>query len=241
MEMKDCQLQFGDSTIPYQLVVKKNKNITIRVNPYGNVLVSAPEKLPENIVNDYVQSKASWIYRNLEEFKKKQSVAIAKEYVSGESFHLLGKQYRLKVIPWDKDSIDVEGDYIKLYTRHMESIEKRERQYLTWLRDRAKTELFHALERMYPLLGKYGYARPDLLIRSMRTRWGSCVPMKKKIWLNLHLIKAPIYCIDYVVLHELCHLKYQNHSKSFYDFLTVLMPDWKDRKKILESIASLEM
>jgi predicted metal-dependent hydrolase len=241
MEIKNCQIKFGDSTILYQLIVKNNKNITIRVNQYGNVLVSAPEKLPEDMVIDYVQSKASWIYRNLEEFKKKQSVAVPKEYVSGESFHLLGKQYRLKVIQWDKDHICVDDDYIKLYTRHIESVEKREGQYFTWLREQAKTEFFNALDRMYPLLGKYGYAKPELAIRSMRTRWGSCVPIKQKIWLNLHLIKAPVYCIDYVMLHELCHLKYQNHNRNFYDLLTVLMPEWKERKKILESIACLEM
>lgn len=241
MKMKDCQIEFGDSIIPYQLAVKKNKNITIRVNHYGNVLVSAPEKLPEDMVIDYVQSKASWIYRNIEEFKKKQSVTVPKEYVSGESFHLLGKQYRLKVIQCNKDHIRVEDDYIRFYTRHIESVEKREGQYLTWLRKQAKEEFFNSLGRMYPLLGKYGYAKPELAIRTMRTRWGSCMTTKNKIWLNLHLIKAPLYCIDYVVLHELCHLKYQNHNRNFYDFLTVLMPEWKERKKILETIACLEM
>ena len=241
MIIKDCQLEFGDSTISYQLVVKKNKKITIRVNQYGDVLVSAPEDLPEYMVIDYVQSKAPWIYRNLEEFKKKQSMAVPKEYISGESFHLLGKQYRLKVIQCKKDHIAVEDDYIKLYTKHIENIEKREEQYLKWLRDQAKTAFLDALDRMYPLLRKYGYDKPELAIKSMKTRWGSCMPIKKKVWLNLHLVKAPVYCIDYVVLHELCHLKYHNHNRTFYDFLTVLMPDWKERKKILESIACLEM
>ena len=241
MEFIDSQIMFGDNIIQYKLIIKNIKNINIRVNHSGNVLVSAPAKLPANIVTDYVKSKASWIYKSLEAFKKKASMTVSKEYVSGESFLVLGKQYRLKVIICNMNKIDIEGGYITLYTWNAESVEKRESQYLKWLREQAKEVFLNSFDKMYPLIGKYGYDKPELAIKDMRTRWGSCAPTKKKIWLNLHLIKAPVYCIDYVVLHELCHLKYPNHSRNFYDFLTALMPDWKERKKILEDIAPLDI
>ena len=241
MELIDSQIMFGDNIIQYKLVVKNIKNINIRVNHCGNVLVSAPAKLPANMVADYVKSKAAWVYKNLEEFKRKESMTVPKEYVSGESFLVFGKQYRLKVISCNINNIDIEGGYITLYTRNVDSVEKRESQYLRWLRGQAKVVFLNSFDKMYPLIEKYGYGRPELGIKDMRTRWGSCAPDKKRIWINLHLVKAPVYCIDYVLLHELCHLKYPNHSKDFYNFLTALMPDWKERKKILEDIAPLDM
>jgi len=240
METKDSQIMFGDILIRYKLSIKNIKNINIRVRHGGDVFVSAPEKLPANIVIGYVKSKAPWIYKNLEALKKKESMTVPKEYVSGESFLVLGKQYRLKVIICNINKIDIEDGYIALYTRNAESVEKRESQYLKWLREQAKEAFLNSFDKMYPLIGKYGYDKPELAIKDMRTRWGSCAPTKK-IWLNLHLVKAPVYCIDYVVLHELCHLKYPSHSRHFYDFLTALMPDWKERKKILEDIAPLDI
>ena len=87
---------------------------------------------------------------------------------------------------------------------------------------------------MYPYLEKYGIDKPEIKIRKMKARWGSCIPEKQLILLNSELIKAPKLCIDYVVLHELIHFKYRNHDSNFYDFMTSLMPDWKQRKKILD-------
>lgn len=87
---------------------------------------------------------------------------------------------------------------------------------------------------MYSSVEKYGIEKPEILIRTMRARWGSCTPEKKSILLNSELIKAPKFCIDYVVLHELIHFKYRNHDNDFYDFMTSLMPDWKQRKEILD-------
>ena len=81
---------------------------------------------------------------------------------------------------------------------------------------------------------KYGIKIPKIEIRRMKTRWGSCIPACNKVIFNLNLIKTPMCCIEYVVLHELSHFKHQNHSKNFYNFITIFMPDWKERKKILD-------
>lgn len=87
---------------------------------------------------------------------------------------------------------------------------------------------------MYPVIEKYHIKKPDIQIRTMKARWGSCIRDKNMIILNYELIKAPRFCIDYVVLHELVHFKYRNHDANFYAFLTALMPDWKQRKGILD-------
>jgi hypothetical protein len=87
---------------------------------------------------------------------------------------------------------------------------------------------------MYPFIQKYNVNKPKLMIRKMKSRWGSCLRDSNAILLNFELIKAPKYCIDYVVLHELIHFLYKSHDQQFYNFLTALMPDWKQRKSILD-------
>ena len=83
------------------------------------------------------------------------------------------------------------------------------------------------------LLKKYGIEYPEIEIKQMKSRWGYCIPTRNKVVFNLSLIKTPMCCIEYVVLHELSHFKCQNHSKNFYDFISIFMPDWKERRTIL--------
>src|SRR5699024_10108493 len=94
------------------------------------------------------------------------------------------------------------------------------------------------MSEIYPVFRKYGVAVPVLRLRNMETRWGSCLPRKGIITLNKRLLEAPRYCIEYVVMHEFCHFIHPDHSKHFYAFLTMLMPDWKERKRILDQSAT---
>lgn len=93
------------------------------------------------------------------------------------------------------------------------------------------------LSEIYPVFQKYGVTVPTLRIRNMETRWGSCLAKKGIITLNKRLLEAPRNCIEYVVMHELCHFVHPNHSKQFYSFLAMLMPDWKERKTVLDKCA----
>jgi predicted metal-dependent hydrolase len=102
----------------------------------------------------------------------------------------------------------------------------------TWYRKRAHETLGRYLEKCYAIASRHGVAEPVLTIRTMPRRWGSC-SLKGRITLNLNLVKAPVHCIEYVIMHELCHLKYHDHSKSFYSLLTRCQPDWRHRKEIL--------
>ena len=106
--------------------------------------------------------------------------------------------------------------------------------YNKWLREYAEILFNEHVDKYIEVLNKYKISMPIIEIRDMKTRWGSCIPANKKVIFNLKLIKTPICCIEYVVLHELAHFKYSNHSKSFYNFITIFMPDWKERKKILD-------
>ena len=158
-----------------------------------------------------------------------------KDFVSGESFKYLGKQYRLKVEESDADEyVKYFQGFIYLYVKDRKNYNRKEKLVNDWFREKAGLNFKKSLERVYPIIEKYGIKKPEIQIRTMKARWGSCVKDKNILLLNYELIKAPKYCIDYVVLHELIHFKYRNHDGEFYNFMTSLMPDWKQRKEILD-------
>lgn len=212
------------------------KNINLNVRPDMSIVVSANEKVPMDYILDFVKSKASWIIKNIGYFKDVQSEYTAdKVYLSGETFKYLGKQYRLKVVETDEsEGVKYYRGYLYLSVKDKHNYTSKEKLINDWYRAKAAEKFAKSLEKMYSYVEKYGIDKPEIQIRTMKARWGSCTPEKKSILLNAELIKAPKLCIDYVVLHELIHFKYRNHNNDFYDFMTSLMPDWKQRKEILD-------
>lgn len=157
-----------------------------------------------------------------------------KDYVSGESFKYLGKQYRLRVIESETEGVKYYRGFIYLFVKDMQDSKRKEKLFNEWMRNKAEIIFNESLDKMYALVQKYKVRKPKLMIRTMKARWGSCLRDSQAILLNFELIKAPKYCIDYVVLHELIHFVHKNHDQKFYSFLTSLMPDWKKRKAILD-------
>lgn len=160
------------------------------------------------------------------------------KYVSGEAFNILGRGLRLQVTQAAKDSISADGVYIHLGVRDLHDIERKRRVVNRFLGQQCRTVFGDVMDALYPSFQKYGVQKPSLRIRDMETRWGSCLAKKGIITLNKRLLEAPRHCIEYVVMHELCHLVHPNHSRQFYAFLTMLMPDWKERKQYLDKTAA---
>ncbi|MFP4698376.1 MAG: M48 family metallopeptidase [Eubacteriales bacterium] len=237
--MEKHTIRYSNKLIEFELYRKNVKNINLRVKPNMSVVVSANSKVSIDQILKFVKSKAPWILKNINHFKNispKQSVK--KKYISGETFRYLGKQYRLKLEDIDnKESVKYYQGYIYLYTKDKSNYQHKEKLINNWYKSKAEEKFKDSLNKMYPIIEKYGIKKPKLKIRKMKARWGSCIINKNTIILNLELIKAPKHCIDYVVLHELIHFKYRNHNNDFYSFLTSLMPDWKQRKKILNEVA----
>lgn len=227
---------YGGKIIEFEVERKSVKNINLNVKPDMRVVVSANEKVPIDYLLELVKSKASWIIKNVGYFKDVQPEHTAERvYLSGETFKYLGKQYRLKVEETsDIESVKYYRGYIYLAVKDKQNYNRKEKLIDSWYREKANQKFTESLERMYPSVKKYGITKPEISIRTMKARWGSCSPEKQSILLNSELIKAPKLCIDYVVLHELIHFKYRNHDNDFYDFMTSLMPDWKQRKEILD-------
>ena len=213
-------------------ILKKNvKNLTIRIKPTSEIVISAPKRLPDEVINEFIKSKESWIKSKLEIISSR--IKSPKEYVSGENFEYLGRNYRLKVIENKKEFINLDKEFCYLYVKNRDDFAKKHRLIESWYRERAKEIFFLKIEKYNKITQK---KINKITIRKMKTRWGSCNYNKKYINLNLELIKKPIECIEYVVFHELTHLIHPNHSKEFYNYIATYMPDWKKRKERLEVI-----
>ncbi len=225
----------GEQKISYLLERKNVKNLNLRVRKDGSVYVSANEAVSCEEIDDFVCSKAPYIIHAVEKFKEMaQYKPQPKQYVSGETFNIQGRGLRLQVSQALKDSISADGIYIYLEVKDTNDFEKKKRIVNRFLDQQCKTAFTEILDELYPLFKKYGIERPSLRIRDMETRWGSCLVKKGIITLNKRLLEAPRNCIEYVVMHELCHFIHPNHSKQFYTFLSMLMPDWKERKQFLD-------
>ncbi|HOV27205.1 MAG TPA: SprT family zinc-dependent metalloprotease [Pseudobacteroides sp.] len=234
--MEKHTFKYGDRIIEFDLERKKVKNINLNVKPDMTIAVKASEEVPIDFILDFVKSKAPWILKNMSYFKNTQPEYITnKKFISGESFKYLGRQYRLKVEETeDNERVKYYQGYIQINVKDMNDYEAKRRLIEAWFKKKAEISFNESLEKIYPIVEKYGIEKPKIKIRRMKARWGSCIKEKKTILLNYELIKAPKYCIDYVILHELIHFKYKNHNTEFYTFMTSLMPDWKMRKELLD-------
>ena len=230
---------YENNEIHYLLEQKQVKNLNLRVHKDCMVYVSANPDVPAEKVDDFVVSKGAYICSAQRKFREMaQYASQPKQYVSGETFYLLGRGIRLKVENSMRDAISSDGIYLRLCVKDTEDFAKKQKMVTRYLDEQCRSIFGEIILETYPIFQKYGVPMPELRIRNMETRWGSCLAKKEIVTLNKRLLEAPRNCIEYVVMHELCHFVHPNHSKQFYAFLTMLMPDWKQRKETLDKSAT---
>jgi len=213
------------------VIIKKDiKNINIRVKPNCEVILTAPMRTTDEHIAYVIKKRISWITQKIEFYKQHQQV-VSKEYVSGENFRYLGRNYRLKVIQSNEERVKLQRGYLQLFVKDTDNLTKKKLLLDTWYKTKAKIHFKKALDKYQQIVKK---DIKSVKIREMKTRWGSCNPMKSYINLNSELIKKSTQCIEYVVFHELTHLIHNDHNKQFYNYMSVYMPDWKRRKEKLE-------
>ena len=212
-----------------KIVRKDVKNITLKVRPNGEAILTTPKAASDEHIKFIIEKRAKWIAKKrtfFASFKTPQ-----KEYVSGEDFKYLGRSYRLKVVQSKEERVKLQRGYLELFVKDKNDLERKRNLIYEWYNEKAMLYFFNILQEFNKIVKR---DIKSVKIRQMKTRWGSCNPYKSYINLNIDLIKKPRACIEYVVFHELAHLLYPNHSKQFYDYLTLYMPDWQKRKEILE-------
>ena len=213
-----------------QIVRKDVKHINLKVKPNGQVILTAPIDSNEKDIEYVLKKRAGWIGKKIAFFDEHRD-EIEKEYVSGENFCYLGRNYRLKVIEGKEEVVKLQKGYLQVFVKDTANLERKKRLVKTWYMVKAEIHYMKAIEK-YQSVVKKDIA--NICIREMKTRWGSCNPAKDYINLNQKLIEKPTECIEYVVFHELAHLVHTDHSKQFYNYLNLFMPDWKKRKDRLE-------
>jgi len=240
-------ITYGKNAIAFNVQFRPRKTVAIAVEPDKSVLVTAPEKSDLNVVGSRVKDKARWILKQQQFFEQFVPRTPARKYVGGETHLYLGRQYRLKIhklsgeilsdrnaLP-KEDSVKLIGRYIHIYTHSPNDPALKKRLLDNWYLDHAKVKFQERLHSCFKPFDQLGYLQPTLKIRTLKKRWGSLTPTGNLL-LNHDLIRAPRQCIDYVIIHELCHLKHPNHSPQFYQFLSSMLPDWKKRKQQLEKL-----
>ncbi len=214
-----------------QIIKKDIKHIILKVKPTCEVVLTVPILTTDEHITYILKKREDWIDKKIAFYKANYKPQI-KEYVSGESFKYLGKNYRLKILQSENESVKLQRGYIQIFTKNKNNLGRKKRLLNNWY-------LLKAENYFKKIIAKYSSIVnvdiQNIRIRQMKTRWGSCNSSKLYINLNSELIKKPSYSIEYVIFHELAHLIHPNHSKEFYNYLSTYMPDWKKRKERLES------
>lgn len=226
---RELSIQYGRKRIAFQLVYSARKTLAIDVHPDLSVVVTAPKNASNLVVHQKLQKRAPWIVQQQRFFENYLPSIPARRYVSGESHRYLGRQYRLRVHRGNADSIKMSRGQINVVVTDVSKKGRVKTLVQGWFRERAQVvfqELFDAVQEKSR---RHGISAEDFQIRRMNNRWGSCTK-EGRILLNPELIIAPKMCIEYVIVHELCHLKQHNHSPAFYRLLHLLMPDWEQRR-----------
>ena len=226
-------IAYGTTTIHYELIYAKRKTLAIHVYPDGHVEVKAPLGTPLERVEAAVHKRASWIVRQQKQFQiYAKPNPLPRRSVSGEAYRYLGRQYRLKVIEDQVERVQLSRGFLTVFVRQVENKAWIAVLVDQWYRAQAERVFAERLDVCLARVESLGIARPELSIRAMKTRWGSCTA-KGHILLNPKLMQMPKDLIDYVVLHELCHLKELNHSAAFYALLDRVLPEWRKRRQKL--------
>lgn len=204
------------------------KTISLTMAPNGKLEVLAPCDVKDETIDKLVQKKKFWIYKNRKELINKKT-AFEKEYVSGESFLYLGKKFRLDVAQFEHKELLFKQNKFILNKKEQE---KAETLFEKWYKQKAKEKLIPRVEKFAKQMG---LNPKEIKILSMSKRWGSCTP-DGNIILNYHLIKAPLYVVDYVIVHELAHLIEHNHSEKFWKIVKTQMGDFTKQKEWLGNL-----
>lgn len=236
--MKDS-IQFGNSTIHFHLEYSDRRTLGITVTPEMDVIVKAPMDTSIDKIHQKVKKKAPWIIKQQSYFQSFHPKIPPRKYISGETHLYMGRQYRLLIKNEEckikNECVKLKGGFLKVYTKDKT---KAETLVKAWYRAKAEIKL---REIASPLIDSFLHRHKlpklntQLSIREMPTRWGSCTP-KGRIILNPELIKAPKACIEYVTIHELCHLIHHDHTQKFIDLLNLEMKGWEKWKAKLETL-----
>ncbi len=225
-------IEFGSKRVDFKLEYADRKTLGITVTSDMDVLVRAPVNTPIELIREKIRKKAPWIIKQQSFFLTFHPKTPVRKYVGGETHLYLGRQYRLKINISDVESVKLKAGFIEIDTKDKARVKE---LVIEWYLQNARTKFKSIAQPLIERFKRFDVEPTSIVLRDMPTRWGSCTP-KGKIILNPELVKAPKACIEYVIIHELCHLIHHDHTQKFIDLQTKEMPDWEKWKLKLERL-----
>ena len=221
-------VQFGTTPITFEVLYSARRTLALQVYPDRAIEVEVPTDTDHATIEAFVKRRGAWILRQLRELARydKPTNPLPRQYVSGESYRYLGRQYRLKVVADTVERMVLSRGWLTVSVTDPTDRRAVQRLIHGWYRAKAERVFYERLIPCHASVEALGITLPSLGIRTMKRRWGSC-SKTGKVTLNLKLIQAPRALIDYVILHELCHLLELNHSPRFWALLTRVIPEWE--------------
>lgn len=228
-------LRHGYKAVAYELHRSpRRRTLSIEVHRDLRVIVRAPARADERFIRERVRERSHWIERTLERLRRAGHVrSLPLQYVEGETHHVLGAPCTLRIRRAAITGVTLAGAELQLGMRGTPTPARVRRALCAWYREQGGREVATILAERFGWFAARGHRPPAVAFRAMRSRWGSLVA-GRRMTLNLALVRAPRECLEYVVVHELCHLEHRGHGPRFYRLMDQLLPDWRERRRRLE-------
>lgn len=235
--MNICKLELGKINGKVDVFVerKKIKHIHLKVYRDLTIKLSVPVNVPDEWISNFLKNHKNWINNQLCKFKQSAGINTMLYLKNGCTIQILGKDKRINLQKGIKGILEEENK-ITIFLEDISNYELATNYFTKWWREESLKLYQIEVKKMYDkIFKKYNIFLPSIKIKKMKTMWGNCKPVKQTITFNEYLFKANLFSIQYVVLHEMTHLLYPKHNNDFYNFLIIHMPDWKERKKMLDN------
>lgn len=228
-------VNYGTRDIFFELKRSERKTLAIEVHSDSSVIAVAPVATDLEIIKKRIIKRGQWILKQQNYFEQFLPRTPEREYVSGETHLYLGKKYLLRIREGETNQVKLKAGELIVTCKNIRQPLIIKKLLAQWYYEHAKKKFKTISEKSFLKFKDQVTTMPIIEIRRMENRWGSCTS-KGKISINPEVIKAPTKCIEYLVIHEMCHLVIRNHNKTFYSLLTQKMPDWKRWKNRLEEM-----
>ena len=231
--MNKSEIAGNQNDINYIVVFSRRRTIGISIHPKNGVVIRAPYRTPSRIIEEVIQGKKNWIRKHQERFLKLENSTLPVSYSDNSIHFFKGNSYFLKTLRSEKGYTNLHENLIEIGLTNPTSESVIKRALYLWYKTEAMLYFTLKMKEVLLKFDSYNFKPSSMVVRTMKRRWGSC-SVKGKITLNTELIRMTAPCIEYVIIHELCHLKHHNHGKEFYALMSEISPDWKLHKRKLK-------
>jgi predicted metal-dependent hydrolase len=218
--------------LKYTVILSRRRSISIILSPDKGITIRAPYRTSLRTIDSFVKQKSGWIKKHLDKYQNLTRINFEKKYADGEPHMFMGKEKILKITESASYEVNLNNGNIEVRLPEKDDREKIRFLLEKWYRQKAAEIFVQKLEEIRYRFSQYNFVPSGFVVRPLKSRWGSC-SSKGKITINSGLVKLDGIFADYVIIHELCHLKHHNHSKEYYRLLTELVPDYKTIRREL--------